>query len=454
MSRKSFACPKCGEVGTLVEVADSDGAGGGRTGAQVGLKTKGAKTPTRNAQKLSKLNASVKTRIKTGVGELDRVLGGGFVPAEVVLFAGSPGAGKSTLALTIAQSMSKQGLKVLYSSGEESEEQIYLRAERIGALENDVLVTSGTHLEELLGQIEQEKPDFLILDSLQTIASSAISGSIGSIQQSKECAHALTNLAKKQGIIMLIINQVVKGGDDFAGSNQVSHIVDATLMLDADDESPLKMLRALKNRFGDTSEVGLFRHEDKGLVEIPDPTVLYEDEEKDDKTTGTAFTFISEGNHQIPVEINALVITSGLPNPRKQFSGVDYNRGQIACAIASRYTSLQVYEKDVFLSTVAGVRIQDTQADLAIVASLVSSASGVAVPDSTVFIGETSLTGKIRGNYRIREKVKEAIRLGYTTFVLPANTRKEVNKLGGSLKGVKIHYVSKVSDLSRVLNRL
>lgn len=433
VSRQGFTCPHCGAINSIVEAED----GADRSG----LKSSGAVTPDVRAKTIKELSGMTLDRIPTGIGELDRVLGGGFVPAEVLLLAASPGAGKSTLALDVSGKLAKQGMKVLYSSGEESEGQIFLRAERIKVNDDNIRIINETNLERLLGHIEEEEPNVVIVDSLQTIASSNVPGSIGSVQQSREAAHALTREAKAKGIIMILINQVIKGGDEFAGSNQVPHIVDATLMLESDKESPLKFLRAYKNRFGDTDQVGVFMHQTEGLVEVEDPSSMLH--ETAEEAHGAAITFISEGIRQLPIEIQALVIDSTAPNPRKQFNGISYNRGQIVSAILSQIARERVYEKDVFISTVAGMKTDDPQGDLAIAAALMSASQGVIIPRTTVFIGEVNLTGQIRGNFLATSKVKEAERLGFKTVVLPENCKEFKIKSNLELK-----YISSITELS------
>ena len=280
----------------------------------------------------------------------------------------------STLSLLIAEKFAEKGHKVLYSSGEESEHQIGLRAKRMNVSNEKIKIVNETNLETLLGHIDEEKPKFLVVDSLQTLASTEINGSIGSVQQSKEAAHTLTRLAKKESISMVLINQIVKSGE-FSGSEAIQHIVDATLMLESDSDTPLKFLRATKNRFGDTTEVGVFQHAETGLEEVSDPSGVLMDNDNE-LLAGTALSFISEGVRQIPVEVQALVTTSNLPTPRKQFNGINYNRGQIVCAILDKFCKAKLYDNDVFVNTVSGIKVNDPLADLATAAAILSSIEG------------------------------------------------------------------------------
>lgn len=411
-------CPSCGKFGTLEETIKNSNTDTSR----VGLKSSVAIKPTNKALSISELNKKPITRTPTNINELDRVLGGGFVDGQVVLFAGFPGAGKSSLSLTIANQYARMGKKVLYSSGEESEQQIGLRAQRFNITNDNILIVSESSLETLLGHIDKESPDFIIVDSLQTLASNSIPGSIGSIQQSKESAHALTRLAKDRSITMLLISQVSKDGD-FSGSEAIQHIVDTTILLESSTDTPLKFLRASKNRFGDTNEVGVFQHVDDGIEGVSDPSGIFI--ENNENAVGASCSFISEGIRQIPVEVQALVNRSTLPQPRKQFNGVNYNRAQIVCAILDKYCNSKLYENDVFVSTVSGIKVVDPQADLSIAASLLSSLKNKTIKTEYVFIGELSLTGQVRGTFMVDNKLREAERLGFTKAVVPYNSYKQ-----------------------------
>jgi len=434
-------CQQCGEFGTVEEQAVTSGGS-----ASVGLKSGGAQKPVKSASTLSEIGVNPISRTKTGIGELDRVLGGGIVDAEVILFAGAPGAGKSTLSMALANSYALMGKKVLYSSGEESKQQIALRATRMGVTSENIRVTNETSLEVLLGHIEEVKPELVIVDSLQTLASSEIPGSVGSISQSKEAANVLTRIAKTQGISMVLINQILKSGD-FAGSESVLHIVDCGLMLESDSESPLKFLRAMKNRFGDLNEIGCFVHAEDGLEEVSDPGSIFLDTGEGDKVQGAACGFISEGIRQFPVEVQALAVKSTLANPRRQFNGVNFNRGQIVCAILDKYCSAQTFTNDIFVSTVAGAKVNDPLADLATAAALLSTSKNKNVSKKTAFVGELSLTGTVRGTYMIESKIREAERLGFDRIVIPASAKSQVK---GRYK-ITIDTIANVKDLAGFL---
>lgn len=436
-------CPKCNEFSTISEVEASASS----SVTQAGLKSAGPLKPVTAASTLSEIGNNPIKRTPTGIGELDRVLGGGLVDAEVVLFAGAPGSGKSTLSLKLADNYAKMGKAVLYSSGEESKGQIALRATRMGITNDLIKITNETSLEVLLGHIEDVKPELLIVDSLQTLASSEIPGSVGSISQSKEAANVLTRIAKTKGIAMILVNQILKSGD-FAGSEGVLHIVDCGLMLESDSESPLKFLRALKNRFGAIGEVGVFKHSEDGLDEVADPGSVLLDTGDGDKVQGASCGFVSEGIRQIPIEVQALAVASKLSNPRKQFSGVDFNRAQIICAILDKHCKTKTSDNDVFVSTVAGMKVSDPLADLAIAASLLSTMTGKLVSKKTVFTGELSLTGTVRGTYMIESKIREAERLGFERIVIPATAKSQIR----GRYSIQVSSIGNVKDLGSFLD--
>lgn len=437
-------CFQCDAYSTIEEAPQSEQV---INTDRSGLKSSQAVSPSKKAMTVSELNQKPIKRTPTGIGELDRVLGGGLVDAEVVLFAGQPGSGKSTLSLEVANRFAKMGLNVLYSSGEESEQQIGLRAKRMGINDDHIKIVNETNLETVLGHIEEEKPALVIVDSLQTLASSEIAGSIGSISQSKESAHTLTRIAKTNNISMILINQIIKSGE-FAGSEAIQHIVDAALILDSDKDTPLKFLRATKNRFGDTTEVGVFQHSENGLDEVSDPGGIFLDQDEGTSQQGASCSFISEGVRQIPVEIQALAVRSSLTNPRKQFNGVNFQRAQIVCAILDKHCKTKAYDNDVYVSTVSGLKVNDPLADLSIAASLLSSLNNKDVSKTTAFVGELSLTGHVRGTFMVENKIKEAERLGFTKIVIPATAYKG---LKGRNHKIEIVSISSVKDLERHL---
>jgi DNA repair protein RadA/Sms len=355
-------------------------------------------------------------RIVTGIGELDRVLGGGFVQGGVVLLAGSPGSGKSTLTLEIAKKFTEQGKTALLISGEETEQQIASRAKRVGALSDSLYLLSENNLTNALSHAEAMHPDFLVIDSLQALASDVSESRIGSISQSIEVAHEATQLAKRLGIPAILIGQVNKS-EEIAGSNQISHLVDCTLYLESSDDSPLRLLRSMKNRYGEL-EIGVFQHTEDGLEEVSDPSGFFLDGHEDG-TVGYAASILLDGNRALPIEVQALVTTSALPNPRKISNGLDHGRVVMIQAILEKHAGLSLGNKDVYVSTTGGLLAKDSSIDLAIAAAIVSSYKNLALPEQSVFLGETSLTGEIRSPRSGRKRATEAQRLGFQHLFMP-----------------------------------
>lgn len=433
------ACKNCGSVATVVEDATPD-----VTIPASGTKTS-ARLPTTAATPLSSASSTLQ-RKSTQINEFDRVLGGGIVQSEVVLLAGNPGGGKSTISLHLAGNVASKDFPVLYISGEEAVEGLKIRADRLGITNDHLYLVHSTNLEENLGHIHEIKPKLFIVDSLQAVASEELSGTLGSIQQSKKAAHVLHNAAKKNGMQALFINQITKDGD-FAGSAGIQHIVDASLFLESHRETPLKFLRADKNRFGATDEVGVFQHSDKGLEEVTDPSGVLVDSDND-PIEGAALGFMSEGVRQIPMEVQALITSSTLPNPRKQFNGINANRGQIICAILDKFAYLSSFENDVFSSTVFGVRVNDPQCDLAIAAAMLSSIKDQPLNPKMAFVGELNLTGRVRGSSRMEAITREAKRLGIEKIVLPSNSIKNMDD-----NDVEYIGIDHVRELPKILKR-
>jgi len=424
-NRPSGLCPQCGTYITDESIRVVSDAPEGEK-ISTGLKTRSTGSIETRASSINEIKGTVLERFQTGIEELDRVLGGGFVTGEVVLLSGFPGSGKSTLSLRIAEEFAKRSGTVLYSSGEESVQQIGMRAMRMNVDNDNIKVINETNLSTLHAHIMEEKPKFIVVDSLQTIASDDVNSSIGSIAQSKEAAHFLTALAKKHDITMVLISQVSKSGD-FSGSEAIQHIVDCTLMLESDSNSPLKFLRAKKNRFGDTSEVGIFQHSDEGLTEVSDPSGILIDEDED-AIQGVSRTFISEGVRQIPVEIHSLVTSEAFfTNPRITFEGADYGRGQMIIAAMNKYCNLRLQDHDVFVGTVSGLKVHDPMSDLAIAAAIMSSLKDIKSKNRTAYVGEVTLTGQIRGSFMMEQKIKEAERLGFDRIIIPDTSYKSID---------------------------
>ncbi|KFI91636.1 DNA repair protein RadA, partial [Bifidobacterium stellenboschense] len=376
------------------------------------------------------------TRIPTGFSEFDRVLGGGIVPGSVVLIAGEPGIGKSTLLLetagNIARAHAAAGGKVLYMSGEESQGQVRLRATRIDAVEPNLLLAATTDLGTVLGLIERERPTLAIVDSAQTIVSQDVDGISGGSTQVREVASALIDVAKTLDVPVLLVGHVTKDGS-IAGPRTLEHLVDVVCQFEGDSETALRMLRAVKNRFGPTDEVGCFDMSGEGIEEVTDPAGLFlsggggsdggSDGGAGDGTPspveGTCVTFTLDGHRSLPIEIQSLVTNSVLPTPRRAVNGVDSNRIAMLVAVLYRHGHVNLLQNDLYISTIAGGLAKEPACDLAIVAALASAAKHAPIPRTTCAIGEISLTGQVRPAPRLEYRLREAARLGFTTAVVP-----------------------------------
>ena len=451
-------CPECGEWGTLSEFSEPKLQSGVSKTLRSSRNSRSAKAnaiaslsldSSVDAQPISNIQADNGIRIHTGFSEFDRVLGGGLVPGSVTLIAGEPGIGKSTLLLETAGKVAKNGCEskesiVLYISGEESKSQVKLRASRINAISQNLLLASTTDLNTALALIEKYKPTLAIVDSAQTIVSSDVEGITGGSTQVREVASALIDVAKTCDIPILLVGHVTKDGS-IAGPRTLEHLVDTVCQFEGDSQTALRMLRVVKNRFGPTDEVGCFDMSGDGIEEVPDPSGLFLSSNGDCKNEGTCVTFTLEGHRSIPIEIQALVTDSVLPAPRRAVSGVDTNRIAMLTAVLYRHGGLNLLSKDIYVSTIAGAKAKEPACDLAIVASLASAAKNKAVLPLTCAIGEISLTGQIRPASRMEPRIREAARIGYKRAIV-CNMRKKI-----SIPGIDI---IEVENLKEALNAL
>ncbi|MDN4477969.1 DNA repair protein RadA [Demequina sp. SYSU T00039] len=421
-------CGECQAWGTVVEAG----------AAPAGPATK-ATAVTTPATPLPRVDAAAARRTPTGVGELDRVLGGGFVPGAVVLLAGEPGVGKSTLLLDVAARAARDGGTVLYVSGEESAGQIRLRAERIGALEDQVLLAAETDLGAVLAHLDQAAPSLVMIDSIQTIASAQIDGTPGGVGQVREVSSALIQAAKTRGLPMVLVGHVTKDGS-VAGPRIVEHLVDVVCQFEGDQHSPLRLLRALKNRFGSVDEVGCFQLVDSGIESVADPSGLFLSHESE-PVPGTCPTITLDGKRPLPAEIQALVAPSALSNPRRATSGVDSSRVAMLLAVLHRRVGVALAADDVYVSTVGGARVIEPAADVALALALASARADRPVRAGWAAVGEVALSGAVRPVAATAQRVAEAARLGFTDVVVPAKV-----DAGRLAAGIRLHPVGSVAE--------
>lgn len=478
-------CPECGEWGTVNEFREAKVSGLSRTtrasrmtragsavsavsaGSDKNATTAATYATSTAAQPITAIKADDAMRIHTGFGEFDRVLGGGLVPGSVTLIAGEPGIGKSTLLLESAANIAKQAKSngnppVLYISGEESASQVKLRASRINAVNDHLLLATTGDLDTALDLIEAHHPTLAIVDSAQTIVAQGVDGITGGSTQVREVASALIDVAKANNIPILLVGHVTKDGS-IAGPRTLEHLVDTVCQFEGDTQTALRMLRAVKNRFGPTDEVGCFDMSGEGIEEVPDPSGLFlssngdssdsSDSNSDSKNEGTCVTFTLEGHRSLPIEIQSLVTNSVLPAPRRAVSGVDANRIAMLTAVLYKHGGLNLLAKDIYVSTIAGALAKEPACDVAIVASLASSAKNKPIKPFTCAIGEISLTGQVRPVPRIEPRLREAARIGYKRAVVCKMRSHALSQAGKKINipGLEIIEVNTVRDALQAL---
>jgi DNA repair protein RadA/Sms len=436
-------CPSCNAWNTLEsfdEVVSSSGSKG------VGIKSSAqASTPAISARRVKDIATNKYKHVATGIGEFDRVLGGGLIPGGVILLAGDPGAGKSTILTTIAGKAADNGIRTLIISGEESVEQIALRAMRIGADAEELYIASEVDLSKVIGQIDEIQPNFLIIDSIQTIASPEINSRMGEKSQITEVATVMTRLAKERNIPLVMVGHVTKDGN-IAGPRTIEHLVDVVLYFEGERDSSLRLLRGVKNRYGPSDEIGCFEHSESGILEVPDPSGLLLGR-REEAVPGVVTAVSLEGRRPLPIEIQALVTGSYLPVPRKAVSGLDTPRSTMVQAIVDKHTTVRLFDKDVFLSTIGGIRTREPSVDLATALALASAEKGFVIPIGTVVIGEVTLSGEIRQVPGISRRLMEAERLGFVQAVIPEGSSSSMNFHKGSIQIVEVKKVTDAVDL-------
>lgn len=409
-------CPQCGSWNTLEETVEEV--------LPKQLRTTHEVVSSKRPQKLSDVNLENHERMQLSMPEVDRPLGGGVVPGSVILWGGEPGIGKSTLILQVCHAMAKAGRSVLYASGEESEAQIKMRAERLGAADDDLFVYSGGNLDAIVSEAEKEKPSMLVIDSIQTMYLSANESPMGSPAQIRDCTAVLVRLAKSENIAVMIIGHVTKEGN-LAGPRILEHMVDVVFYLEGDRSYQFRVLRTVKNRFGSTAESGLFVMEGQGLKGIEDPS-KYLLRDRISQTPGSTVVACMEGLRPVLVEIQALTVHSVLAIPRRIAAGYDYNRMIILLAVLERRGRIPFSTEDVYLNVAGGFRVKETAADLAVALSLISVRGDAPIPQNLMALGEIGLTGEIMPVSRVTLRLKEALKMKFTHFILSERNKKEV----------------------------
>lgn len=423
-------CPGCGEWNSFVEEKVSKSS---RTSAG---KNKGLVERTRPVR-LSEIESLEEPRIALPSKELNRVLGGGLVAGSLTLIGGEPGIGKSTLLLQ--NILSIRNRTILYVSGEESATQLKLRADRLGKVSDNTYILCETSLEGIFTQIENIKPGLVVVDSIQTIASTDIESAAGSVSQVRECAASLLRYAKQSGVPVLLIGHINKDGA-IAGPKVLEHIVDTVLQFEGDRQYLYRILRAIKNRFGSTNEIGIYEMVEKGLKEVSNPSEMLLSENRDEEMSGITIGVTTEGVRPFLVEIQALVSSAAYGTPQRSVTGFDQRRLNMLLAVLEKRARFRLAQKDVFLNVAGGLKIADPAMDLAVVAAVMSSNFDVSIPRSTVFIGEVGLSGEIRTVTRIEQRVAEVEKLGFQRVFVPK----------GNLKGIKKNFKIEILEVSKV----
>ena len=395
-------CPACGEYNTMVEEI-------------IEKKISRKKSRLLIPQHLSEIPFSKEGRCTIGISELDRVLGGGFVKGSLILLGGDPGIGKSTLMLQISGLVADLGRKVFYVNGEESAYQVRMRAERLGIDGTGIDILSSTELESVLECAEENKPDFMIIDSIQTIYKSQLTSAPGSVAQVRECGADLMRFAKENGITIVIIGHVTKYGV-IAGPKTLEHIVDTVLYFEGDKNQQYRIIRAIKNRFGSTNEIGVFEMTASGLKEVINPSNLFI---SDSKNSGSAIISIIEGSRPLLVEVQALTSPTFFNYPQRVATGIDYKRLSMLLAVLERRVGISVYGFDSFVNVVGGIKVFETSSDLGIILAIASSIKNKPIEKGTITIGEVGLGGEVRPVYGIVSRLKEAENMGFKTAIIP-----------------------------------
>ena len=424
-------CPECGMWETFVEEVVSDD------------KPKTSDFVVDNAPPpmlIKDVKLGEEIRLSTNISEFDRVLGGGLVQGSLVLLAGDPGIGKSTLLLQTGGELSKSGKKVLYISAEESSAQVKLRSDRLKINTDNLYIYSQTNFELIKKHILEQKPDMVVIDSIQAIYSENVQSSAGSVSQIRECCNELMRVAKSENITMLIIGHVTKEGN-IAGPKVLEHMVDTVIQFEGDKYKTYRILRSVKNRFGNTSEVGIFEMGEDGLKEVLNPSEIFIKEYDQSQTTGSTIIVTNEGTRPMLVEIQALVGTTPYPNPRRVTNGVDFSRVLQILAVLEKRVGLNLSKQDVYVNVVGGFDVKEPAADLGIALAVATCAKDVMIDPHTAIVGEIGLSGEIRAVSNIEKRIREVEKLGFKKILIPAT-----NRVDEKFDDIKIIKVKKIID--------
>jgi len=426
-------CPVCGEWGTYEEEV---------TVAQSNKKGRASLRRGAKVQLLQEVQAQEEMRIDMQSSELNRVLGGGLVPGSLVLLGGEPGIGKSTLALQVLLKMGSK--KTLYASGEESAKQLKLRAERLAGDASNLYILAETSLERILDSVTEVQPELVVVDSIQTIGTESIEASIGSLSQVRECAARILQYAKEKNIPFIIVGHINKEGS-LAGPKVLEHIVDTVLQFEGDQHYVYRILRAQKNRFGSTSELGIFQMQQDGLREVTNPSELLLSNNREG-LSGIAIAAAVEGVRPLLIEVQALVATAAYGTPQRSSTGFDARRLNMLLAVLEKRVGFKLLQKDVFVNIAGGLRVNDPAIDLAVLAAVLSSNMDIALDEQTCVTGEVGLGGEIRPVNRIDQRIKEAQKLGFKQIIVPSGQKYDTHNLQ-----IKVIEVSRVTDAFKIL---
>lgn len=432
-------CPHCGAWNTMKEFREPT-ASQARFGADRHVRH--GLVASTEVVDLSQVDAAEVPRIPVGLEEFDRVVGGGLVVGGVGLIGGDPGIGKSTLLLQVMHRLVRQGISALYVSGEESASQVALRAQRLGLMPTGMQLMSEIELEKIEAVIAEKKPQFVVIDSIQTLFSGELDSAPGSVTQVRECSARLTRLAKASGTALMFVGHVTKDGA-LAGPRVLEHIVDTVLYFEGDQHSNFRLIRAFKNRFGAVNELGVFAMTDRGLRAISNPSAIFLSEHKDD-VPGSAILVTQEGTRPLLVEIQALVDETHAPAPRRLSVGLDNQRMAMLLAVLHRHANQSCFDRDVFVNAVGGVKITEPASDLAVLMAVVSSMTDIALRRGTVVFGEVGLAGEIRPAPRGQERLREAAKLGFARAIIPKANAPKV-----PIEGLEIVAVERLADAIR-----